>query len=113
MYNILEILDWIGDVLADWAEQGGYKNSKYFPVQYGNMWSVRFGNNIFKLSYPTENRLHISVINIHRGLIDEIELTENDAYKKGQVPLLLEEEENKEQFELFADKVQTIIAMYI
>ena len=113
MYNILEMLDWFGGVLADTAQLKGYKDCTYNPVHYGNIWAVRFGNNVFKLSYTTASRLHISVVNIQRGLIDEIELTESDAYKKGEIPLLLEEEENKEQFELFAGKVQAVISMYI
>lgn len=113
MYDILEILDWFGGILADCAQQRGYKDCSYNPVHYGNIWSVRFGNNIFKLSYPKVNRLRISVVNIQCGLIDEIELSGTDAFKKGEIPLLLEEEENKEQFELFAGKVQAIISMYI
>ena len=113
MYNIIEILDWFGGILADCAQQRGYKDCSYNPVHYGNIWSVRFGNNIFKLSSPKVNRLRISVTNIQCGLIDEIELSETDAFKKGEIPLLLEEEENKEQFELFAGKVQAVIAMYI
>lgn len=113
MYNIIEILDWFGGILADCAQQRGYKDCSYNPIHYGNVWSVRFGNNIFKLSYKTASRLHITIVNTQHGLIDEIELTESDAFKKGEIPLLLEEEENKEQFELFAGKVQAIISMYI